>query len=226
MKPVAKQKFIPAESISDWRKLLAEPDKQWKEGFSAYETAMLWHNADGFPQPVKKVFSNTPFPIFKDIEILFAFPEYQVYLDTKKRPSQNDIFIIAKGNHELISIAVEAKVDETFNEIVSNWNNGSIGKNNRLKYLCDLLKLSTGSVDSIRYQLLHRTASSLIMAEKLNAKHALMLVNSFSKKNPPSSFDDYCDFLSLYGISAKQNEIYCVGSHFNGIALYLGWING
>jgi len=45
--------------------------------------------------------------IFQGIEILAAFPEYKVPLLGGRRASQNDIFILAKGAGQLVSIMVE-----------------------------------------------------------------------------------------------------------------------
>lgn len=41
--------YIPTSSAEDWRKFLAEPDKQWHSGYSAKELAECWENAQGFP---------------------------------------------------------------------------------------------------------------------------------------------------------------------------------
>jgi hypothetical protein len=70
--------------------------------------------------------------------MLMAFPEYKVSLPSGKRASQSDIFILAKGDGQLISIAVEGKVDEPFGELILEWKIKDLGgKEERLKYLCD-----------------------------------------------------------------------------------------
>ncbi|MFZ1538135.1 MAG: hypothetical protein WAT23_12220 [Chromatiaceae bacterium] len=77
--------------------------------------------------------------------------------------------------------------------------------------------------DTTRYQLLHRTASATIEAERFNAAQAVMLVHSFS----PSSegFQDYAAFVSLLGGSAAEDEMIPVGSR-SGISLHLAWVRG
>jgi len=163
--------FIPTNSPEDWRLLLAEPDKHWKTGYSAKALAYCWQEANDFPHSVKKVFKNSGIKLFQDVELLLAFPEYKVPLKPyRSRPSQNDIFILAKGNDQLISIAVEGKVDESFGEIIDDWKLHDMGgKKVRLKFLCEVLQLDVNKIDHIRYQLLHRTASAVIEAKKFNA---------------------------------------------------------
>ncbi len=114
--------YISASNPEDWKPLLAKPDKHWRTGYSAKALAYCWQEADGFPAEVKKVFKNSCIDLFQDIQMLVAFPEYTVPLKPYgSRPSQNDIFILAKGNGQLISIAVEGKVDEPFGELVADW---------------------------------------------------------------------------------------------------------
>lgn len=75
----------------------------------------------------------------------------------------------------------------------------------------------------IRYQLLHRTASAVIEAGRFNAQNALMLVHSFSQFN--EWFDDYCQFLALFGVKGEVNLI-VFGKNVDGIDLYFGWVKG
>lgn len=90
-----------------------------------------------------------------------------------------------------------------------------------MDYLLNLLNLNDVNVKAIRYQLLHRTASALIEAQKINAKHSLMLVHSFSEE--AKWFDDYDSFVKLFNLSPSPNTI--VGPVIlDGINLYFGWI--
>jgi len=216
--------FIPTNSTEDWRSLLADPDKQWKTGYSAKSLAYCWEEANGFPERVRNVFSESGIDLFQDIELLLAFPEYKVPLPGGSRPSQNDIFILAKGNKQLVSITVEGKVSEPFGETVAEWEkDSSKGKQERLKFLRKTLQLENAQIDAIRYQLLHRTASAIIEAEKFKAKNALMLVHSFSQSN--KWVNDYSQFLALFGLDGKENPL--VGpKNINGIDLYFGWVRG
>ena len=79
--------FVPTTGPEDWRKLLAEPDKHWRSGFSAKALAHCWEDADGFPDSVTQVFSRSGVKQFTDIELLLAFPEYKVPLRGGRRAS-------------------------------------------------------------------------------------------------------------------------------------------
>ena len=216
--------YTPTNGIKSWKELLAEPDKQWKTGYSAKSLACSWEEAQGFPKSVLSVFNNSKYDLFHSIEFLLGIPEHQVPLPGGKTESQNDIYVLAKSNDGLISIAVEGKVSEPFGDLVSKWGKEmTSGKEKRLNYLLDKLGLSGLDVSHVRYQLLHRTASALIEADRFCAKHALMLVHSFSQSH--EWFDDYAAFVGLFGQETESNSLIYVGDR-NNIALYLGWVTG
>jgi len=216
--------FIPSKSPEDWKGLLAEPDKQWKTGYSAKALAYCWEEAGGFPKSVQKVFSKTPYSLFKGMIPLLVLPEYQVPLPGGARPSQNDIFVLAHSNEGLVTITVEGKVKEPFGPTVSEWlKNSSHGKQLRLEFLRERLELTNDSLDHIRYQLLHRTASALIEAKWFNASSAVMLVHSFSQDQ--AWFEDYNEFLRLFDQTGKPDSVTFVGKR-DGIDLYFSWVTG
>ena len=156
--------------------------------------------------------------------MLIAFPEYKVPLPGGLRASQNDIFILATGDDQLISIMVEGKVSEPFGETIAEWKaQYGKGKKERLDYLCKLLQLDKTHIDYIRYQLLHRTASAVIEANRFNTKNALMLVHSFSQVD--EWFDDYNEFLALFGARGEVDSL-VFAKNISGIDLYFGWVNG
>ena len=216
--------FITAKKPADWKPLLADP-KHWKRGYSARALAYCWQEADGFPESVKSVFRNSKIKLFQNIEFLLAFPEWKVPLPGGSRPSQSDIFILAKGNNRLISITVEGKASESFDKTIAEWKfESSEGKEARLKFLCEQLQLEKDQINHIRYQLLHRTASAIIEAKKFNAANALMLVHSFSQSN--EWFEDYSQFLALFGINGITPDSLVLAKNINGIDLYFGWVRG
>lgn len=156
--------FIPTNKPEDWKLLLAEPDKHWKTGYSAKALAYSWQEAKDFPECVKDVFIRSGIKLFQNIELLLAFPEYKVALPGGWRPSQNDIFVLARGDNQLVSIMVEGKVSESFDKPIAEWKkDNSQGKRMRLKFLLEKLKLEESrQIDTIGYQLLHRTVSAII----------------------------------------------------------------
>ena len=216
--------FIPANKPEDWKSLLAKPDKHWRRGYSAKTLAYSWQEANGFPECVRSVFKKSGIGLFQNIELLLAFPEYKVPLPGGRRASQSDIFILAKGNSQLISIMIEGKVSEPFDKTIAEWRlESSKGKEIRLKFLCDELQLEKEKIDHIRYQLLHRTASAIIEAKRFNAQNALMLVHSFSQSD--EWFEDYSQFLALFGLNVKPDSL-VFAKNINGIDLYFSWVRG
>jgi hypothetical protein len=217
--------FIPTRKPEDWKSLLAEPNKQWKTGYSAKALAYCWQEANDFPECVRNVFKKSGIKLFRNIELLLAFPEYKVALPGGAHPSQNDIFILARGNNQLVSIMVEGKVSEPFGDTIAEWREAnSEGKHIRLKFLLEELGLEENEqIGAIRYQLLHRTASAIIEAKRFKAENALMLVHSFSRSN--EWFDDYSRFLALFSVKAELDSL-VFAKNINGIGLYFGWVKG
>jgi hypothetical protein len=144
--------------------------------------------------------------VFTKVEMLLGIPEYKVNLPGGVRASQNDLFVLARTENNLISIMVEGKVTEPFGLLVSDWKvNMSNDKKVRLSYLCNLLGLNVNSIGSIRYQLLHRSALAIITAKQFHCSVGLVLVHSFSNNN--KSFEDYEAFLNIYGLRANVDEV-------------------
>jgi len=216
--------FIPTRRAEDWKDLLAEPSKHWRSGRSARALAYCWEEAQGLPPSVRDVFSRSGIPCLKDMELLIAIPEHQVLLPGGSRPSQSDIFVLARAEGQLTSMTVEGKVSETFGPTVDEWLvDASAGKMERLAYLCERLGLEQESTGSIRYQLLHRTVSALIEAERFSARNALMLVHSFSQEHV--RLGDYQALLSCFSKKGTHNSVTYVGER-KGINLYLSWVVG
>lgn len=194
--------------------------KHWRRGYSARTLAYSWHEANGFPAEVQAVLAAQ----FTDIELLLALPEHKVPLPGGSRPSQNDIWVLARSVGKLISIAVEGKVSEPFGPTVQEWRiDSSTGKTERLAYLCGQLGLQLSVPDTLRYQLLHRAASAVIEATRFGADHAVMLVHSFSQSS--EWFQDYAAFVSLLGGIASEDAIASVGTR-SGVSLHLAWVRG
>jgi len=213
--------YLPTKSFDDWKHLLADP-KQWKANHSAYELASCWENANDFPPSIKNVFLRSNIPLFMNIEMVIGIPEHRVPLLGGGRPSQNDLWVLGRSGQELLSIAVEGKVKESFGPTLRNWlKEASAGKEKRLKQICSILGLSMPLPDLLRYQLLHRTASAMLEAERFTAKNALMMVHSFSSEN--IGFKDYIEFLNLFRITAQMNIIQCANV-INDVSLYFCWI--
>ena len=214
--------YVPSKGVASWKELLADPTKHWKEGHSAIELAKAWEGANGFPIEVQRMFTESGIDLFQDIEILYAFPEFKVSLLGGSKASQNDLYVLAKGAKGSVVIMVEGKVREDFGPLVKEKLDKGQAKN-RLEFLRQKLALSDKvNIDSVHYQLLHRTVSAILEAERVGAKAALMLVHSFDFNR--SHFDDFAKFVSLYGVKAVPDKIIgpILGKK-SGMPVYLGW---
>ena len=218
--------YVPISTPDQWKMLLAEPDKQWRAGFSARTIAHSWLASDGLPFEVSFLLGSSGIPALSSVEPLFIIPEHKVLLPpTSGHPSQNDVFVLGKGaDGTLISITVEGKVSESFAQTLSEWlEEPSPGKEIRLEYLKKELSLQTDLPSAIRYQLLHRLASAVIEAKRFGAKHAVMIVHSFSQTH--EWFSDFEAFLSLFGSKAQIGSLawlYSAGD----LSVYSGWAQG
>lgn len=209
--------LVPSEQATDWRRLLADPAKQWRRGYSARTTALSWTTAKGAPPEIA---SMTPV----GAELLFAAPEWKTGLPGGGRESQSDVFALFSVPGGLLTMTVEAKVDEPFGPTLGEWMEGaSPGKRARIAAIGDLLGLAAPIPAQIRYQLLHRAAAALVEARRFRAREAAMIVQSFSPES--RWFDEFAHFAALFGLAPGPGEpavapVPEVGS------LRIGWATG
>jgi len=217
--------YAPTSKPEDWKQFLAQPDRQWKDGYSAKELAEAWQNALDFPKIVKNALASSKIAENKEIQFIQGIPEYKVDLPGGNRASQNDLFVLAKIGGELVVIMVEGKHREPFGPTVAEWKTKdgfSEGKRSRLAHLATTLDVSLSNIDELRYQLFHRTVSAILTAQKYCAKKAIMMVHTFSLNN--DSYPDYEAFAKMLGYKPEMN---CFTEYKNksGILLSLGWVN-
>ena len=216
------QILLPALYPEDWKQFLADPDQQWKKGYSARSLAYCWHEANGIPKEVMAVLSEVP--ALSSLKSIFIIPEHKVPLPGGGAASQNDIWVLGETDTGLVSITVEGKVSEPFGPTVGEWfRNPSPGKEKRLKFLCEELGLPFPVPDHIRYQLLHRTVSAIIEARRLRTDKAAMIVHSFSPSN--EWFEDYQAFVELFGLSTNIDEAVSTGL-LSEMNLHIAWVHG
>mgnify|MGYP006873846523 FL=1 len=201
---------------------LGQQEKHWKAGRSAHALCTLWHRDGGLPQSVASILATQR--LFDGVELIDAFLERQIDLGTAGRPSQTDLLAILGLKGQIAILAVEAKAGEPFGDRVAKWNDGSEGKKARLSALCQTLEIPEGQADSLRYQLLHRTASAIYEARRYRSKLAVMLVQSFAKDD--ESFADFAAFARAMG-EAGDVKPAALSGPFNceDVSLYIGWVD-
>lgn len=214
--------FITCPTPEVWRALLKDPEKHWRDGYSAKELAMSWLHADGFPPKVESVLRRSPH--FHDIEMLLGVPEHRVSVPGRGPDSQNDVWVLAQAGGRFVSIAVEGKVEESFDDTVGELLVGaSVNRRFRHAGLAKILGLDDAIPNDIRYQLVHRTASAILEAQRFNAAHAIMLVHSFSQSH--THFGDFERFVGLFDCAASRDTVISVGE-WSGVQLHFAWVTG
>ena len=195
--------LIPSPGSSAWQQFLAEPDKQWRSGYSAKTLACCWEDCDGLPVEIGKLFAAE----FNEVpELLLAIPEHKVPLPGGTRASQIDVFALLRVAGQTVSVAVEGKVAEPFGPTLDEWLvNTSDGKQSRLAYLRDLLGLPAKIPGDLRYQLLHRAGSAIVEANRFKTNSAAMIVHSFSPER--IGFDSYSQFLEILGVDHREGAL-------------------
>lgn len=212
--------LIPTTGPQDWQRLLAKPDLHWKSGKSARTLAHCWEASAGMPAEVEHLMADA----FGPAQLLCAVPEHKTALPGGDTESQSDILALVRHSRGLATYTIEGKVDESFDKTVSTWSKtASSGKIERLTFLCATLGLQSCPPD-LRYQLLHRTASALIEAERFDAALAGMIVHSFSPER--RWFADFAYFVRLLGGGdAEPGQVTIINTP-SSRPLALGWACG
>jgi hypothetical protein len=217
-----KRIFVPTQSGSDWQRLLAKPTLHWKVGRSAMCAAAAWEDAgDKLPLEIANALDAVGVPELQSLQLLAAIPEWGVPLPGGDRASFTDVLALTRNDEGLCIVGVEAKVDEDFGPLIREKQNGaSAGQLERLKYLQDLLGCKFDG--TVRYQLLHRTASALLTARDFHAQTAVMLIHSFGRADLRKDFDAFCAALKAKKLTA---DVY---GHARSARpkLYLAWVDG
>jgi hypothetical protein len=209
---------------ADWQALLADPAKHWKAGFSARTLAHCWTDADGFPPEVAAALATEA--SFAGITPILGLPEFRVRLKGGKRPSQNDIFVLARSHAGPVSIMVEGKVEESFGPLLGEWladTTPGSGKPERLSFLLETLGLTKQPGNDIRYQLLHRAASAVLAGEQYRATAAVLLVHSFSEGQ--TGWGDFEAFCGLFGAKPAVGHVVRLPGE-QAVPLFAVWVSG
>ena len=158
------------------------------------------------------------------LELLIAIPEWEVGLPGGDTASQTDVLAITRNSSGLVILGVEAKVDEPFGPTIENKKtNASQGQLSRISYLESELGRTKSFEGAIRYQLLHRSVSTLITARTFHAPVAVMLVHSFCPESSGrEDFNLFCQSLNCSNLSPDLFEV----PNVKGPRLLLGWCKG
>jgi hypothetical protein len=227
--------YVPMRAPCDVIPLLAKPE-HWEQGRSAYELAHAWFRDGKLPTTVKTLWDKCP--EYRNAQVVWGGFEHTTRLDEFPSPSQTDLLVLlrltnGKADRGRAIVAVEGKVDEPFDKLVSARRSEAGDRSNwpeRLKRLCNALNLKTSAAEALRYQLIHRTVAALIEAKRHAAKHAMMLVHSFTENNPKfemakgDGFGEFEKFALAVGFKKIGRNQITEARDMRGIRLRLAWV--
>lgn len=217
--------YAPSSGLETWKCRLAAPETQWVRKKSAFETAVFWESGAMQPRGLSSSLAALldQEASLRGSELVASFPEHRVKLPGGTRASQTDVWAILRAPIGLVSVAIEGKAGESFAETVGEWRkDASGGKEKRLTFLCETLGIARPIDDAVRYQLLHRTVSALLEAERIGANAAAMIVVSFAAD--PRSKTDFATFGSCVGVTIATGAL-SRAETTPGCPLYLGWLD-
>jgi hypothetical protein len=212
--------------ISSWRERLANPDRQWKREFSAFETAVSWEFASnsksGLPGPIDKLFRECD---YGQPTLISAVAEHKVDLPGGSAASQCDVWAIVNTSVGMLSLTVEAKACEPFgDEVLEEWllagetERSISNREKRWEYIRSHLPKSD-LFPRVRYQMLHRCAAAVMEAKRFGFQHAAFVVQAFN--TPAESFQDYALFCQALQVPAARGSM--AKTSVEGISLSIGW---
>jgi hypothetical protein len=212
---------IPIRAPRDVIPFLGKGELHWREGFSAHALATTWCASAGLPASVQHMLDGTE--AFRGAELVDGFFERETDLrDGLRRASQTDLLAIIRVRGELAVIAVEAKVEESFGELIGNQQTLSDGQRTRLAGLRTLFGVRERDVSALRYQLFHRAAAAVFEAQRYACLNTLLLVQSFSANL--TGFDDFSRFASTIGLGVGPPMTVLGPKMLDGVSLYAGWL--
>jgi hypothetical protein len=184
--------------------------------------AQCWEAATGcLPPEIGSLLRTADHPALAAPELLLAIPEYQVDLPGGRRPTQTDLFALVRGQGGLAACAIEGKVDEEFGPTIEAKRRD--GAEERLQYLHELLGIAPAASAPLRYQLFHRTAAAIILAQQFYAPVAILIVHSFSPAH--RWYEDFAAFGAALGVATERGRLAKIGLR-GGVELFMGWAGG
>jgi hypothetical protein len=92
-----------------------------------------------------------------------------------------------------------------------------------LEFLHKTLGLNDPAPETVRYQLFHRSASAILVAQEFHARTAVMLVHSFSATL--KHFEDFSAFASLIAGPVEHDRVVRART-VSELNFFIGWCTG
>jgi hypothetical protein len=176
----------PILSVEDWFQL-APPKRglrHWVDGRSAKELAKAFfrNGMCSVPNEVAALLATST--ALGSVELVSAWPEHPTRLDSYRgEPRNADLAAIGSGRVGRVAVAIEAKADEPYGSTIAEELAVKRDGSNVPKRIESLARAVLGKpaeeVGALRYQLLHATAATLILAQEHSAAAAVFLILEF-----------------------------------------------
>jgi hypothetical protein len=216
----------PIGTVEDWFRLAPpkSPERHWVDGRSAKEAARAWlERPDTLPREVGALLSTCAH--LGDIRVHRAEPEVLLSFDSYRGPRNADLALWATSGSDPLAITVEAKADESFDDLVGDVISSALerlsttprsGGVTRVVQLAQSLfppaQKGQPRITDLRYQLITATAGTLAHAAAIGAGRAVLIVHEFvttktSRQALSANHDDLSRFIGrLSGGSVASVE--------------------
>jgi hypothetical protein len=206
----------PVTIATDVHVYLEEDKKhQYQDGYSMAEAAKSWVSAGGYlPSSIAAILGSN--------DLTAAHFEYPTKVWGRGTAMTDIMAFIPDG-----VIAVEAKVDEPFDDVVSDWIEREARRNPRsppyrqgvIERYAKALTVDPESLLGVRYQLLQRTLCASIVARAKRLSEGWMIVQHFPRSTASDKATNRSDFDAFVALVGKAPAV-------EGVKVQLAWAVG
>jgi hypothetical protein len=206
----------PVTAALDVQGYLEEDKKhQYRDGYSMAEAAKSWVSVGEFlPKSITEIVGSN--------RLNAAHFEYPTKVWGGGMAMTDVMAFIPNG-----VIAVEAKVNESFDDVVSEWIERKAMQNPRspphrrkvVQRYADALMVDAERLLGVRYQLLQRTLCASIVARAKGLSEAWMIVQHFPRGDASDKITSRSDFGSFVALVGKAPVL-------EGMRVRLAWATG
>lgn len=229
-------------SVEEWQHTCPPKggDKQWKDGYSAKESAKAWFREGHLTLPREIGSLLESHENFQRFRLGTVTPEVCTRLDEYRQGRNADAIVTGTSDGRRTLIAVEAKASESFGEEIETRFWSALDGTNVPERINGLAKAVFGrpvmlidaELGALRYQLLHALAATVIEAQERNADQALFAVHYFpnSRREMQDTFSDLRRFVRALNTGPDISPGTIVPVRLTGssivpkdLPLFVGW---
>ncbi|KIL39301.1 hypothetical protein SD70_21135 [Gordoniibacillus kamchatkensis] len=174
-------------NTDDWLRYSppAKKELQWRHGRSAKELAKSWFRTGKAQMPAELTAILQSHPTTNCFQMETGIPEKETKLDDFKGSGRiHDMILLGNTRDNRVLISIEAKADEPFGEVIGDYVQSSLKSNPRSRVPDRIRQLAMGlfghtEVSTLRYQLVHAVAGTLIEALNQQATQAVFIIHEF-----------------------------------------------